>query len=218
MHGIIDPFYQPAPIGHPDDIDRGEMYEDQPVYMPARWGLRLSNFDPTEVRDPDLEVSGRTEDIFRNHPPLKRYNLRHNEAFVVGKAKWARPVLILARPGFDVFARPDIASASESFLCAPILGSDQYSEKLRQRIRAYEFPNLFYLPESKNPFFREGFLALDQMQAIHKNHLRNRKKIKLSDDALAALDEWLIFYVTGRLDRESLIRLYREEGLQKLNC
>lgn len=215
MHGLIEPFYEAARIGPQEVVARGDIYEDQPMYLPARHGLRLKKIDPTTEEILDLEIVGRTDDIFI-HPPLKRFNLRDGEAFILATAKLHRPVVVLAAEGMDLLAGPDVARAARSLLCAPIYGGDQFSESMRKRVRAYEFPNLFYVPESKLPIFQEGFVRLDEIQAIRRDHLRRRRHARLSSDAMAALEEWLYYYLTGRIQTDSLIMLYRQEELAKL--
>lgn len=84
-------------------------------------------------------------------------------------------------------------------------------EENRQRIRAWEYPNLFYLPESKVPRFDEGLVRFDHMQAVRRTDLRNRRSAKLSEDALAAMEEWLFFYLTGRMPKDSLIESLRTQ-------
>lgn len=121
MHGLID-FYDDAPRGQPDVIQRGEIYEDQPIYLPARHGIRIRQTDPVTNRITEMELTGRTEDIF-DHPPIVSPKLPHGEALIVGQAKWARPVIVLAGEGFDLLAGPGIARASQTFLCAPITGA-----------------------------------------------------------------------------------------------
>jgi hypothetical protein len=56
VHGLIDPFYEAAPQGLPNNIQRGQIYEDQPVYMPARWGLRITRVDPMDDRNVSYEI------------------------------------------------------------------------------------------------------------------------------------------------------------------
>jgi len=216
MHGVIEPFYLPSKTGRPDDIERGEIYEDQPIYLPSRHGLRITKVDPVDDRVVDFEVTGRTEDIF-NHPPITKPKLPSGEALIVGQAKWQRPVIVLASEGFDVFAGPGAARGADSFLCAPVYGGDQFSAEIRSRVRAYEYPNLFYLPESGVPLFREGLVRFDHMQAIRRSDLRRRKPARLSEDALDAMEEWLFHFLTGRLPGDSLLAEYRSEELRKLN-
>lgn len=215
MHGLIEPFYVPTDARGVEPIRPGDIFEDQPIYLPAKWGLLLSNFDPTEARDPEFLITGRNENIFQ-HPPLKRYKLENGEAFILGKAKWGRPVVVLAARGSDVFAGPGTADPLDTVLCAPVYGADQFPEPIRARIRAYEFPNLFYLPANPSPSFGEGFVRFDHVQAIKRDRLRSRRPVMLSEDSRRALEEWLIYYMTGRMAADSLILLYREEQLAKL--
>lgn len=214
MYGLIPQFYDDPRPGAPDDIRRGDVYLDQPVYLPAKWGLRLTNIDPRE-RDPDFELTGRTEDIF-NHSPIKKLNLDSREALIVHKAKWQRPVIVLSEASaVEPIAGKGTALPSDSFLCVPVFGGDQFPKGLRARIAAYEFPNLFYLPSSTKPPFDEGFIRLDYVQAIRRNDLRSRR-CALTEDARNALDDWLVHYLTGRLPAESLVGDYRSEELAKL--
>lgn len=217
MHGLIDDFYEAAPDQNPVAPRPGDIYTDQPIYLPARHGLRLSNFDPTDESDIDFEITGRTEDIF-NHPPLKKYDLPHGEAFILGRAKLRRPVIIVAKEGSELFPGPDVARVAGTVVCIPAYGADQLSVHQRERVRAYEFPNLFYLPQSSSPPFDEGYARLDHIQAIRINLLRPKTtRTRLSDDALQALQEWILHFLTGRLPKDSLLEIYRQEQLDDLS-
>lgn len=218
MHELIDPFYEPAPRGQPNNIQRGQIYDDQPVYMPAKWGLRITRVDPMDDRNVSYEITGRTQDIFSHAPLVGPPPLADGEAFIVGKAKLRRPVIVLAGEGFELFAGPQVAKPSDTFLCAPVYGGDQYPEEMRKRVRAYEYSNFFYLPESSAPLFRDGMVRFDHIQAIRRDHLRNRARAQLTADALLALQDWLYHYLTGRLSADSLIGEYRAEELGKLTA
>lgn len=216
MHGLIDPFFEAVPTGGPDDIKRGQIYEDQPIYMPAKYGLRITRVNPMNDRDLDFSIVGRTEDIFSHAPLVGPPALADGEAFIVGQAKLRRPVIVLAGEGVELFAGPNVARPLDTFLCAPVYGGVQYSEEMRKRVRAYEYPNCFYLPESRVPLFKEGMVRFDHLQAIRRDHLRNRARAQLTPDALAAMEEWLFRYLSGRLPAESLIADYRAEELARL--
>lgn len=218
MHGLIDPFYEAAPQGRPNDIQRGQIYEDQPTYMPASHGLRITWVNPADDRDVRYEMTGRTEDIFTHAPLVGPPPLRSGEAFIVGKAKLRRPVVVLSVEGSELLPGPQVVRPSDTFLCAPVYGGDQYSEEMRLRVRAYEYPNLFYLPESRVPLFSEGMVRFDHLQAIRRDHLRNRARAQLTPDALLAMEDWLYRYLTGRLSAESLIAEYRREELARLDA
>jgi hypothetical protein len=216
VYGLIPIFYDEPRKGNPDDIRRGDVYLDQPVYLPGKWGLRLTRIDPTDSTGPEFEFTGRTADIF-NHIPLKRPRLDSHEAFVAHTAKWERPVIVLsAANAYEPVVGAGGERPTDSYLCAPVYGSDQFPKELRDRIAAYEFPNLFYLPSCTRPPFDEGFVRLDHMQAISRGSLRSRR-CNLTEDALNALDEWVVHYLTGTLPPGSLIEAYRTEELQRLN-
>lgn len=87
---------------------------------------------------------------------------------------------------------------------------------MRRRVRAYEYPSLFYLPESKKPPFQEGLVRFDHIQAIRRSDLRRRRPVRLTEEAIAAMEEWLFRYLTGRLPADSLIAEYRKEALAEL--
>ena len=127
MHGLIDPFYEGLADDAPD-IARGQIFQDQPVYLPMRWGLRIKRTDPRTDRILETELTGRTEDIF-NHPPVTGPKLGASEGLIVGKAKLRRPVLVLAEPGVEL-VNHDQVRAAEGYLCAPIYGAEQYEEAL----------------------------------------------------------------------------------------
>jgi hypothetical protein len=95
----------------------------------------------------------------------------------------------------------------------PVYGSDQYEEGVVRRMRMYDFKNLFYLPASGSPAFDEGYARLDHAQPVRRDLLRGHRGLKLTDDALAALHEWLIAFSTGKIEQDSLILQYREEQI-----
>ena len=214
MHGIVE-YYVWSGVTDPDEIGRGDIFEDQPAYVPAEWGIRLTNVDPAGTGEPDFELCGRSEDIF-HHPPLRRIGgLAPGEGLVVAKAKWRRPVVVLAPGGSALLAGPGRARPTGTYLCAPIYGADQFSGEVRRRLRAYAYPNLFYLPESESPPFDEGFVRFDHLQAIRASHLRNRRPAALTAPAMDLLGEWLVHYLTGRLREDSPLAAYRSALLDR---
>jgi hypothetical protein len=116
----------------------------------------------------------------------------------------------------DLFAQPDRAVLAETLMAVPIYGGDQYSEYMRQRVRTYEFRNWFYLPHDSQTGFEEGFARLDHVQSIRMPDLRRHSGLALSEEALIALREWLIFFLTGRIADDSLILEYRSEEMARL--
>lgn len=129
---------------------------------------------------------------------------------IVAKAKWTRPVIVVSAAAGAELTPNSGANLTKTYLCAPIYGCDQFPKDLVERVRAYEFPNLFYLPECKKPRIDEGFIRLDHLQAIDKTKLQNRRSC-LTEEAMTFFDEWLGHYTTGVLPDGSLVDLYRSE-------
>lgn len=99
LHGWIEPFYVP-----PDPtVEPGQIWSDEPIYLPPRHGLKVQRVNPQDDRDLDLEVRGRTADIF-DHPLVHSLTLGYGEAAVVAKAKRDRPVLLGRLSGGSIAA------------------------------------------------------------------------------------------------------------------
>lgn len=210
MYGFIDQFYEQADA----KIEQGHIWSDQPIYLPPKHGLKISRVDPQDDRSLDFEICGRTADTFR-HPPIHSLGLESSEAAVVAKTKRDRPVVVLGGT-----SATDLKTRSSQFagvvMVLPIYGFDQFDERDRRRASAYEFSNVFYLPEHKSPSFDEGFARLDHVQAVARDKLSRHRGLKLAADALDALLEWFVRYTTGRGPEDSLVLEYRREQLAAL--
>ncbi len=207
-------YYDAAPGWHPDRVAVGHIYAAQPTYLPAPFGVRLSNLADDA---PDMELTRhRAQDLFL-HAHCRGLGLPPGEALVVAKAKWDRPVVVLGEPGTELLARRDKARRTDNFVCAPIYGADQFSAGHVRRVAAYAYPNLFYLPASVSPAFDEGFVRLDHLQAIARQHLRQRRAAMLSAEALELLRHWLMNYLGGGLPATSPIARYREQAMAALD-
>jgi len=208
-------YYDAAPRWNPDKVVVGQIYAAQPTYLPAPFGIRLSDVGGDDA--PDMEITrARTQDLFQ-HDHCKAFALPPGEALVVAKAKWNRPVVVLGEPGTELLARRHKARRADSFVCAPIYGADQFSAGHIASVAAYAYPNLFYLPASVSPPFDEGFVRLDHLQAIARPHLRARRSAMLSAPALELLRHWLMNYLGGGLPAASPIAAYREHALAALD-
>jgi hypothetical protein len=210
LHGLIDPFYEPAQSA----LEPGHIWCDQPIYMPPRHGIKIGRVNPQDDTDLDFEICGRTADTF-NHPPIHSLKLESTEALVLARAKWHRPVIVIGGAGATEI-KPGTTTHADTVMVIPVYGADQYDEHTRRRISYYEFTNAFFLPALKAPPFDEGFARLDHVQSVSQKHLAGHRGIKLSADALDALIEWFIAYTTGRLPADSLILGYRSEMLKSL--
>lgn len=205
MDGVID-FFEPTEAAY----EAGHIWCDQPIYLPPKHGVKFTRVNQDDDRDFDFELAGRTEDTF-NHPPVSSLKLESTEAAVLARTKWERPVVVVGGSGASDVTPRGNPTHHDILWTVPIYGSDQYSEEVVRRIRMYDFQNLFYLPASDSPAFDEGFARLDHAQPVMRSVLRKHRGLRLTEDALAALHEWLISFSTGKIEEDSLILQYRAE-------
>lgn len=203
MHDWIEEFYEPASAA----VEPGHIWSDQPIYLPPRHGLKIERVDPRDDTKLDLTVCGRTADTFA-HPPIHSLGLQSSEAAVVAKAKRDRPVIVLGGTSATEML-PSRTSHAGTVMVVPVYGADQFDERTRRRISYYDFTNAFYLPANGLPKFDEGFARLDHTQPVRTDLLTRHRGLKLSSDALDALVEWFVAFMTNRLLDDSLILEYR---------
>lgn len=210
MHGWIEPFY----VASANAIEPGEIWCDQPIYLPPRHGLNITRVSPEDDRNLNFAICGRTADTF-DHPPVHSLQIESTEAIVVAKTKRNRPVIVLGgRRASDVMARSDRATHTDTAMVVPVYGADQFTEAMRRRIAHYDFTNLFYLPACPELSFDEGFARLDHAQPVDVKHLSKHRGLRLAPDALDALVEWYVAYATERGPDDSIIIEYRQEMLK----
>jgi hypothetical protein len=207
MDGVID-FFEPAEATY----DPGQIWCDQPLYLPPKHGVKFTRVNQEDDRDFDFELAGRTQDTF-DHAPINSLKLESTEGAVLAKTKWERPVIIVGGSGASDVKPRGAPTHHDILWVVPVYGSDQYDEGVVRRMRMYDFKNLFYLPASGSPAFDEGYARLDHAQPVRRDLLRGHRGLKLTDDALAALHEWLIGFSTGKIEQDSLILQYREEQI-----
>jgi hypothetical protein len=205
MYGLVDPFYE----GCAAAIEPGHIWCDQPVYLPARHGLKIARVNPSDDSNLDYTVCGPTAEIF-NHPPVQSLRMESSEGAVIAKTKRDRPVIVIGGTHAAEFSRTKgRASHAEIAMVVPIYGSDQYDEHVRRRMQIYDFTNVFYLPAHSALGFDEGFARLDHIQPIAQSHLSKHRGLKLAGEAFDALTEWLTAFLTGLKQTDSIIDEYR---------
>ena len=151
--------------------------------------------------------------------PNPTLGIRSDERAVIVGAK-RRPVIIISRSGTG---RADSTrSQDDCFLVAPVysFGSDEtgrtYSQAFIERVKAYEYWHLFYLPAHNPAGIREGFVRLDRTQAVHKSLLEHRP-LMLRDDVRDLFHSWIRVYLGEELsDLDSLLSAYRTQAIANL--
>jgi hypothetical protein len=210
MHGLLDPFYDACEAA----IEPGHIWCDQPLYLPARHGLKIARVDPKDDRKLDYTTCGRTAEIF-SHPPVKSLGMESSEGAVIAKTKRHRPVIVLGGMSASEFS-PARGSAThaEIVMVVPVYGADQYDQQVRRRMQIYDFTNVFYLPAEPSLGFTEGFARLDHLQPVAQTHLCKHKGMGLAPETLDVLGEWLTSFLTGLRPVGSMIEDYRRWMLE----
>lgn len=68
------------------------------------------------------------------------------------------------------------------------------------------------LPVTGKKVTRQSILRLDHIMPVGKHHNSCQLgSVKLSEEALALLDEWLVWLATGRLKMDTLLAMARDE-------
>ena len=146
--------------------------------------------------------------------------LRTDERALVIRAK-RRPVIIISQP----VARwiDGRRQQEDSYLVAPVysFGGDEtklsYSQIFIDRVKAYMYWQLFYLPPEGNGRIREGFVRLDRIQAVHRE-LLDHMPIRLSDDVIELLRDWIRVYMGENLQEVNEFLLeYRQNAVRQMS-
>jgi len=179
----------------------GQIFESAPYYL-------QTEHPGTAVLGHYQEQSGKyayslgpvaLEDFEDPGEPIQPLDIRSNERAMVIRSK-RRPVILMSElptPWKEGKRRSDPA-----FLVLPIYsfssdtsGKPSYSETFIERVKAYYYNSLFYLPANQKPSFREGFARFDRIQVVHKRWLKHRP-LRLTEDALHRLRAWLFGFTT----------------------
>lgn len=163
----------------------------------------------------DLRASQKTAPLM----PVAALPAVEGEVNAVYRAK-RRPVVVLAAaPALDPksFGGTKGWQTDPTLLVAPYFGVDQngtrggWNLEFVRRIRHAEYPAYVYdrLPPTHAV---ESILRLDQIQPIGRHHNSyERTDWKLSDEALAVIDEQLRWLTTNSLDNTGLLDMARME-------
>ena len=146
--------------------------------------------------------------------------IQSDERAVIVKAK-RRPVILISRVGTG---RADSTrTQDECYLVAPVysFAGDEtrlsYSQTFIERVKAYEYWHLFYLPEYAPARIRESFVRLDRIQAIHKS-LLEQMPVMLSDDVQNLLRSWIRVFLGEEPDAvDDTLAAYRQQAIAALS-
>lgn len=146
--------------------------------------------------------------------------LRTDERALVVRAK-RRPVIIISQP--VVRWSDGRRQQEDSYLVAPVysfVGDEtklSYSQTFIDRVKAYMYWQLFYLPPDGRRRIREGFVRLDRIQSVHRE-LLDHMPIRLSDDVIELLRDWIRVYLGEDLrEVNGFLLEYRQEAVRQMS-
>jgi len=217
MIGEIE-YYIPPRKNYRREFNKGQIF-DAPISFTSGRNfqiLRLDYYDKEKPHNSNytlekVDVSFNPED----NQPLYPLGLSANE-FVVCQAHKFRPVVILSQ-GIPIYNRS--REVGISYVVVPAYTTKdradryKYPEEFILRVQAYQYPTLFYLPESREFNFRESILRFDKLSVLSKDLLLP-KPICLSDDAFYCLINW--FYYLMGVELDEILSYYRENALREL--
>ena len=153
--------------------------------------------------------------------PVAALPLYEGEDRVVYRAK-KRPVLVVSSGGPEIPKALRSSSkpkwqTSPTVLVAPYYGADEgvpragWYPELVKRIQRCEYPQYMWdkLPLSSRT--NGSILRLDHIQPIGRHHNSyEHTEYVLNEDAILALDEWLMWIMTDKLQQDGILLPFRE--------
>lgn len=152
---------------------------------------RPVNYDSlTQTQASHFNAVGGAGDLFRRRFPLYAPQLASDEEFPVIRAK-RRPVVLLSRPlgtlGSHASYRHHCVVLPRFGLIKGASGQAKYPPELVARIRALEFPDLFFTPAETPHLDRDGALRLDLLQPVPASELGDPLPLALNPEVLELL-------------------------------
>lgn len=181
--------------------------------------LRLSYVDKDNFSNNQFVVDKRKviELTNQNLPDMSAIKYKPGEFSLINKHKY-RAVIAITGP----FPNLTDCDKSNGNLCLVIPlysthnndGSCRHKQLFLNRVQAYQYPTLFFLPQSDEFSVHETLARLDRISVIKTDCLKPRP-VSLSEDADFCLSRWLMFFLGDKLDE--ILENYRaaaEKALQ----
>ena len=224
MIELLDSFYvqQPRPLAH-SQCEPGRICDTAAVYLleSARIPVLEAQYDSAgmvqgyTIRHAGPRYFPERQGVY----PVQEIGQRSDEVAVVRRHKW-RPAVVVSSPSDSWQDRP--RQHDECFVVAPLYGFEAramkrpYSQPFIDRVKAYVYNQLFYIPPDTQYGLQESFVRFDRLQVVHERWLVPRNVV-LDTDFLDALQSWLQAYLGGDLTAlNDVLSLYRQEKLAAL--
>lgn len=199
------------------EIKRGELISVHVPYVnsqPYRL-IPLGRETPTEHTQADYAVEPHDAARPPRIPPLPVAGLalNENEIYYAYRAK-DRPVIVLSTGGVPLARRDRVGTArwrtTETLTVVPSSRAVGWRPELVTRIRHCEWPQYMWdlLPHTRDT---ESVLMFGQIQVVGKDFRAFRKLgYRLSEEALAVVDDWLGWFLRGDLAEDGDLLYARE--------
>lgn len=216
---IFEPYYRDATSEEQNQSPRGNIYWCPALYFQQSIRvLNLHSHDPYHKNPTlfllDKEDTNAFQD--RTHKPILDPPLQADEELVVFSAK-RRPAILLSSHT-ETWQLRSGATRDECYLVAPVFSfHDGDDEIWKAKTWAFNYREIFYLPEDKTLRIDEGIVRFDRIQVVPRRWLKKRH-VALTPDVLAVLTSWFQFYLTGIADEltRELIFPHRDEVIAKI--
>ncbi len=224
MIELLDRFYvrQPRPLAH-SQCEPGRICDTAAVYLleSARIPVLEAQYDSAGMVQRYIVRHVRQQQFRQRQGvnPVYEINQRSDEVSVIRRHKW-RPAIVVSSPCDAWRAQP--RQHDECFVVAPLYSfgarveKQPYPQTFIDRVKAYAYNQLFYMPPDGRYGIQESFVRFDRLQVVHERWLVPRSVV-LDTDFLDALQSWLQAYLGGDLAAlNDVLSLYREEKLSAL--
>ena len=234
MEGLINDYFCKPEAGQPF-YQRGAIVWVPCAFLMEKFvRLKAEHYNPANqhhdyytarVFPPDAIL--RQEQGLFHHLPGADQLLQKNEEFAVTRYKLRKAVICSTEISARLFSAEELRKLrvwfQDGFVVLPIytLEDEQKNPKhpasFIARLKAYGYPQFFHLPRAEEFGMRESAMRFDRVQVVSKPYMK-AAQVRLTDDVMLLVEEWLRFYLFGELDEENgLIALYRKEALAELD-
>lgn len=219
MIGEID-FYQSPGRTYRESCTPGQVFLAPVPFLlgPTAPRLRLDFYDKKKPHNSSYTIENTDLRVFRPDEVDPIYELgTASDQFVLCVTHKFRPVVIVSQE----ISQCERSGLLDENCCIvvplygvrDVVGQYKYREEFLLRVQAYEYPNLFYLPESTDFDVRESLVRLDRTAVLHRKTLIPRPT-RLTEDALFCLRSWQNYYLGAELD--AMFVQYRADALEQL--
>lgn len=167
---------------------------------------RPENLDQKLHTARDFNPKSGLGDLFKKQVPYSVPHLKHDEEFLVLRAK-KRPVMLIQPPDGAISGLPKTTGdlKLERHLCvvAPVfsivdeVGNSKMNAEVRDRIRLLQYPQFVMLPSGGGgPLQRDSIMRFDELQSVAINQLEHTG-FSFATEVLDIVRAQAAFFLTG---------------------